>query len=297
MRLLTLLLIFSLWGCGGRRGSTEQKQETIDVVILTYDKDLTSSEQSALDESTRRLWTIVVDGNRVRRFNDVFGGSSSKNVANFFDSRVNYALSSETDLRGRIVTDLVSSIQGEEPETLALNPSSVLWYLAKVNEPEKIKFHVNDKLLDISSSRIGIMQFGESFSKLDPILQVTTLIHEARHSDCTGGALRSDLERFKNNERLLNHKCGHTHVQCPVGHPYEGAFACDEHPWGAYIVGALYAGAVALTCVNCLEQEKTLADSISLDSLQRLLYNLDQLLDGKLGPADMSSSNTVRQDQ
>ncbi len=140
---------------------------------------------------------------------------------------------------------------------------------------------------------MGVMKFGATFGNLHPVEQVRILIHEARHSDCTGGVLASDLERFENRQPMKRHECGHSHALCPSG-PLEGEFACDEHPWGAYVVDAIYSGAVSLTCTNCSETDKTVAEAMSLDSISRLTYDFSDLMNGRFGAPDMSSSTQVR---
>ncbi len=302
--ILTLFLLVSCGGGdGGSSGGAQPQEDGTTTgsstggsgnVNVTYDSDLTGPERQALVNSTDVMGDLVIDGNQVRRFTQIFGGRRSSNVVNYFETRVNYFLSADTTLESRVVVQPASTSLLGVAETLASNPRSLLWYFSKISEPDDVKFEINDKLLDINSSRFGVMQVGAVFGRLDPIEQIITLVHEARHSDCTGGALASDLERFEAGLQPLYKPCGHAHEICPEGHPLAGLFACDAHPWGAYIVDAIYAVAVSQTCTSCSETQKQVAESMALDALSRPLYDVAELLDGRFGPPDMSSSNQVR---
>ena len=304
--LMMLLLLAGYVSCGGNSDDSDGQQREEDGgntggpggADITFDSEMNSQERSEVNASTRAMRDYVIDGNQIRRFGQIFGGNNSSNVVNFFETRVNYVLSASTDLDGRIAESNGSGLSTQlsaAPETLASNPSSILWYISKASEPQDIVFEINGRYIDIPSSRVGIIQLGTPYLRLETVQQVTTLVHEARHSDCTGGALASDIERIQAGLPPLNNKCGHAHVLCPEGHPYEGTFACDAHPWGAYVVGAIYASAVALTCTSCSETDKTVAEAMAIDSISRPLYDVNDLLNGEFGPPDMSSSNQVRQ--
>lgn len=264
---------------------------------LTYDSELPAKERHALDTSTETMSALVIDGRQIRSFSQIFGGNKSSNVAQYFDTRVNYALSASTNIDDRFVVsvqpdNLVLALS--EGVVMASNLSYYLWYESKAREPDLVQFEINGKTLKISSTRIGVMQIGDPYVGLTTIEQVTILVHEARHSDCTGGTLASDIERWRSGLIPLNHACAHLHALCPPGHPLAGEYACDEHPWGAYIIGAIYAAAISVTCSSCTETQKAIAEISSMESLTRLLYDLGDLLNGRFGPPNMSSSNQVR---
>lgn len=297
--LLSLMLVLSmLVSCGGGDGgssnSAQPEEDGTGNGNIIFDSELTGPERQALINSSAVMGNLVIDGNQIRSFTQIFGGPSSSNVVNYFQTRVNYFLSADTALESRIVIQPASFTLLYQAETLASNPSTGLWYFSKLSEPDDVKFEINGNLLDINSCRIGVMQVGAIYARLDPIEQVITLVHEARHSDCTGGARASDLERLENGQQPLYKPCGHAHEICPDGHPLAGLFACDAHPWGAYIIDAIYAVAVLETCSSCSETQKQVAESMALDALSRPLYSIQDLLDGRFGPPDMSSSNQVR---
>lgn len=296
--ILALFILVACGGGGGDGGSSSSAQPEEDGTPgrgnVTFDSELTGPERQALVASTDQMEDLTINGNQIRRFTQIYGGPRSSNVVNYFEIRVNYFLSADTSLESRVVIQPSAFNLFGLAETLASNPSSLLWYYSKISEPDDVKFEINNQLLDINSSRIGIMQVGAVFARLDSIQQIVTLVHEARHSDCTGGARASDLERFERGQEPLYKPCGHAHVLCPEGHPLAGLYACDSHPWGAYIVDAIYSVAVSETCTSCTETQKQIAESMALDALSRPLYDIEVLLDGGFGPPDMSSSNQVR---
>lgn len=307
MRATTIFIVLCtgalLSSCGGGGGGGSdggddaglEREDDSNPANLVYDSELSESERHALDVSTTTMGALTLDGGRVKAFSNVFGGNSSSNVVRYFERRVNYALSESTDIDGRIVDDPAEPIPpgAHSAELVARNLGTGLWVGSLVQDSGTVDFMINGKVIAITSSRVGIMQFGDVFARRDPIQQINTLVHEARHSDCTGGLRAEDLAQLRDGSLPDNKKCGHFHVPCPVGHPLEGELACDSHPWGAYAVGAIYSLAVASSCSSCTGPEKTVAEQEALDSLSRLLFDPVEMVDGKFGPADMSSSNNV----
>ena len=297
LTLLFLSLIFISCSGSSGGGSDPAPQEEQDpggttgaAARLTYDSELSIRERQALDASTAELGALIINGGQIKWFEQIFGGGRSSNVVNYFENRVNYGLSASTDLNDRIV--FTNNIFAEGV-TVASNPSVGLWYFAKAVEPEVMKFEINGKLLSINSSRIGIMQFG-AFVEFNTTEQIKTLVHEARHSDCTGGAWASDIDRIRNGLSPLNKLCGNFHELCPPGHPLADEYACDAHPWGAYAIDAIYAATLALECSSCTESQKILAEQLFYDSVSRLLYNFNDLLNGSYGSPNMRNSDQIR---
>lgn len=301
---LLLALLFSLAllaSCGSSDddGDGRQQQEEDQTTGApgnagaNYDSEISPEERDALNESTSAINTYGIDGGQVRSFSQIFGGTRSADVARYFDERVNYIISETTDVQSRLVEGEASALPTDNA-IFARNPSASLWYVSKINEPRDVRFEVNNSQVDITSSRIGVMQIGDAFVDSETALQAATLVHEARHSDCTGGALASDLRRIENGQAPSNLLCGHLHGECPAGHVYEGTFGCDTRPWGAYIVDLVYSLAVSETCATCSEADRQAAEINALDVIQRPTYDIEDLFNGEFGPPDMSSSTTVR---
>jgi hypothetical protein len=169
------------------------------------------------------------------------------------------------------------------------------------NLPTEFGFKIGAREIPLTSSRVGIVKMGELYAKkkrsgayvLPSVMRQSTLIHEARHSDCTGGITKADIERYKQDEMIENSKCGYMHSICPKGHQYEGYYACDDMAWGAYSVEAVYTAFVDKSCGNCTEAEKQVALAGAIDALSRVMV-ADDMLAGKLGEPDMSSSGVIK---
>ena len=288
------LVLLLLSACGGSdsNDSDSQAQQSNDGTNLVFDAEMTPEERNSLSTSIEAMKTFAIDGSNIRWFSEIFGGTNSTAVFNYFDTRVNYALSASTDVSSRFVTNS-SAMSMYNMQVFASNPSFLLWYTSKISEPQDLKFLVNNTPIDIESTRIGVMQFGDIFTTSDTALQAITLVHEARHSDCTGGALASDVERFRSGLIPENKSCAHLHTFCPPGHPLEGIVACDAHPWGAYVIDAIYSLAISENCTSCTETQKQAAEINFFDVVNRPLF-LEDLLNGEFGPPDMSSSSEVR---
>lgn len=300
---IPFVALFILASCGGGSdgGGGGQREESPPTtggtsggagIDITYDSELTPQESQALTSSTKAMASYQIDGSRIKYFSQVFGGNRSSNVVNYVETRVNYALSGETNYEDRLVSPAASLYRNLQ--VFAFNPSVSIWYDSKVAEPGDLKIRINNELVDINSSRVGVMQFGDLYVRSPASLQAATIVHEARHSDCTGGALASDIERHAQGLPKENNKCGHYHGRCPPGHIYEGEIACDLLPWGAYIMDAMYSVAIVETCENCSETDKQAAEANALDALERPAYSIEDLFSGQLGSPDMSSSNQVR---
>jgi hypothetical protein len=122
-----------------------------------------------------------------------------------------------------------------------------------------------------------------------PEYRQAILVHEARHSDCTGGISQTDLQTLRDaqnddvtNALVAHMHCGHLHVKCPAGHEYAGLQACDNEAWGAYTVGEMYYRGVRED-PNISGENRALADAVIVDYKSRSLVPRD-------GMADMSSS-------
>ena len=77
----------------------------------------------------------------------------------------------------------------------------------------------------------------------------------------------------------MNASCGHLHEACPAGHSLEGIIACDVHPWGAYVIDAIYSAAIVEKCSSCSEVQIQAANANLLDVIQRPIF-FEELLDG-----------------
>lgn len=301
LRLLCTVSVLALTACGDEEeGATRRGPELRPgrgSLSVTNDSALTEEEREAVDGNLTNLGLITIDGNQIRWFNEIFGGPRSSNVNAYFDERVKFLLSSTTDFLDRTLVD-GEPVESErapapDPRIAARNLGAGLWLSAKALEPSRVQFLVNGTPVDVTSARVGIVQLGAAYARTNEVEQLSVLVHEARHSDCTGGLHASDLERIRNDEAPRNNLCTHLHTRCPPGHELAGLFACDAHPWGAYSIESNYAATIALTCTSCNETARLVAEAITLSAVNRVLVNVEDMIDGRLGPPDMSSSDQV----
>lgn len=122
------------------------------------------------------------------------------------------------------------------------------------------------RTVEVNSPRVGILQIGEGLfskkfmdnpkdkdSRVNSIIRLTTLLHEARHSDGAGKNL------------------GFLHIPCPIGHDYAGLKACDFSLNGAYSVGAQAMKEFLKNCDDCEEDEKEILRLRILENKNRVI--------------------------
>jgi hypothetical protein len=122
------------------------------------------------------------------------------------------------------------------------------------------------KIMAMRSPRDGLVQIGEGLFherlRVNPervdlpanrLARLSTYFHEARHSDGNGKSL------------------GFAHAMCPVGHAYQGYYACEKNLNGPYTIGAMVLKKLTAACSDCSAKEKTTLQMIQADSLSRVL--------------------------
>jgi hypothetical protein len=267
----------------------------------TFDPALDATDQNSLNQDLDLLNGLEIRAAPGSFYQMIFGSTDATGLRSYLTTRVGFFIPEVDDLSVRVVdreaavptrwTDAAAPESGgssDDPQIVASNVGTAIWF-ASLASGETLHFRVGDRALPVSSPRVGIIMLGKSYSSFEPIERIGVLIHEARHSDCTGGLSEADLTRIHDDELPSNHACGHIHVDCPPGHDYAGYPACDDHPWGAYSVEAVFLATLAKMCVNCSERDLQMAYAMSADALSRILV-LDDMLAGKLGPPDMSST-------
>jgi len=268
----------SLVGCN-------QTAEIEQVIGPKFSTDLTSKERELVIEDTSYLLNAQVQIPAHTPAAQVFGGTSSQSVLRYLDERVNYIYGAETLL------ERLPAV-GSGPVLFATNIGVSLWLQQEAIRPQKLEISWNGQPLSVDSSRVGIVKLGKGYRGANVVPRVLTLIHEARHSDCTGGLSQADLTLVKAGKLPENRGCGNLHTICPAGHAYEGLYACDSHPWGAYTVDALFAKSLSENCVTCTPKEKALAKAAMIDSISRIPM-WKEMMDGKHGAPDMTSQGVL----
>lgn len=299
--LLLLSLIFS--ACAPDPTETDRKFDQLNLQIQ-FDPVIDRDQETLVKRDYLFLESLEFGPVQNEFFTQIFGGPGRDDVKRYLDTRINYFVPQLDSIgaRVRIQADEIvlpglmapgSHEGGGEPTIVATNLGTLLW-LNDVAQEGELRFAFGNELLDIDSTRIGIVMLGEGY--VDPnfknIMRVGTQVHEARHSDCTGGIAAADIERLRNNETPTSLSCGHLHVSCPEGHEFEGVDACDGHAWGAYSVGAVFFSNLAGDCGSCSEEQLQLALISAADAQSRVLV-LEEMLAGELGEPDMTSSSVV----
>lgn len=259
------------------------------------DPAMGASERSRLESDLALIPRLAIDGSRIRFFRQAYGGTDGASVARFVAERVRYVLPRGVRLEDRVEVvgadvDPAELTLEQDPDVLAQNVGTPLWFLREALRPARVTLRFGDERIEITSSRVGIIALGPGYTgEVPELTRVATQVHEARHSDCTGGLEREDLARVAAGGLPSNAGCGHLHADCPAGHPLAGLAACDGHPWGAYAIELLYSLAVADTCRGCTGEQREVARATALDAASRVLQ-LERLVDGDFGAPDVSSA-------
>jgi hypothetical protein len=260
-------------------------------------------------------------------FTKMFGGTTGADMLRYFRTRIKYSITEAQFKKMEVVSaepeagvraanlgafDLfgLMSDNSDEAKVIASNIGTALWYYAKAHRVNLV-VRLEGQPIAIDTSRVGIMMFGEGYTKyveredgskgeIIPEFRIMTLLHEARHSDCTGGITRADLDTYVRTSKnkaayeaeFKRNSCGHFHVYCPAEHEYAGLPACDRHAWGAYSVSAVYFEAILPTFKdNYTMYAKARAHLMNLKN--RLTIDFDNMV-AKSEP-NMSSSGLLQE--
>jgi hypothetical protein len=188
----------------------------------------------------------------------------------------------------------------------AENLSIEYWILGLINNVT-VTFNFQDQTIPVTSPRTGIVLLDDGYSDKMPFdnegdneqvdmpsyYRQSILLHEARHSDCTGGLSQAQLGKISREQSASDFSahedagfCGHLHVVCPSG-TYQGLYACDAEIYGAYGVQDLFLLATELQ-LSSTGQDLTLIDAMQIDAESRLLG------DNGGDEPDMSSSDVIQ---
>lgn len=140
-------------------------------------------------------------------------------------------------------------------------------------EVNYLVLEVNSSWIHLNNQRNGVMQIGPALFNPDfmpnsanptaysnTAVRVDTLFHEARHAD--GNSAAGSLGFF--------------HSECPavpgIDSEFVGKAACDSNANGPYTLGAKVLKAYISKCGTlCSVKEKTILESMMLDSLSRVV--------------------------
>ena len=288
-----------------------QKSNNPPEPVAPYDyAALVRADIQAFDDVDRVFASDKLSETGVNLFTSVFSGTSTAAVHTFLDQRIHYYLTeSELDsyqwepnsfATTRWTQKAAVSATGKVV-LLAANVSAEAWLDGLVNRVPVTLITPTGRV-PIDRPNAGVMLIGPGYQ---PTLNVggmdyaipaayrqSILLHEARHSDCTGGLSETDVDvlreaqSYRDTDQKFKKQCGHLHTYCPVGHELAGELACDDLPWGAYSVGLVY-GAVLWPFLT--GDDKAVVEAQVADNYSRLLFDAKAMLKGKLGAPDMTS--------
>ncbi len=307
--LLVLNIILATLSVACGKDADEEKENkpsfnlaplSVSGVEIGFEESMLSATQNLVNDDFTNISKINLS-TKDNLFLDMFGGPSSKSVLNFIDERVNIVVpfGFEPELSALVSEETeanykLAAVTGkdEKKATVAENLGVAYWLGSVVENIPSLRMKIGNTFLKVNSPRIGLVKLGEHYSEFEQFVRMSTWVHEARHSDCTGGLSDSQIKKIRETKEIKdtqNWTCGHLHSICPKGHDYEGLAACDNSDWGAYAVGAVFGDAVAADCLNCTLEQKKIAQIYALDSWSRVL-NAEQLKSGQLGKPNMTSA-------
>ncbi len=266
-----------------------------------YDEELSDAEVGALGFDLRKISGLEIAGIEndrsapvlVDAYAKIFGDPSA-HPFDFLFERIKLIASSKQKLANN---------ERPDPETVAQNLSVASWLGSMIDRREKGEDpgsipdqQEGTRSIHMNSSRIGFIQLGDPYSKVDDsIFRISTLIHEARHSDCPDGISAAQLDKLIaegrdiSSDRVLSiiGTCGFLHFDCPSGHPLAGKPACEDGKgWGAYSVMIPFNRMLYRQCTNCSEADRQAAAVTASEAATRIV-RVDDLLDGRLGSPNM----------
>lgn len=302
--------------------------EVTQALGLQLDPGLSCDERDLVLKDLDRALHLRIEASSGSYFDKAFSGTDQSDLIQYLRDRIRYVLSESTDVNSRLSLGQADALafprlldqtgrvgydsgsgegSGNGPGNghvylVALNIGTALWFDALAAGASSATISVGGQKIPINSSRAGIIQLGNGYSlksegselhAFSPVVRISTFVHEARHSDCTGGLSNQDIGCIRSGELPGNLGCGHLHVMCPAGHPYAGVTACDDSPWGAYSIQAIFDANLEKNCTNCSLAEKIEAQAVALDAIDRVLI-AKPMLSGQYGDPDMRSRGLLR---
>jgi len=280
-------------------------------------RDLVNRDIAAFKNNSALSTSITsYDQSNKGVFTKVFGGTSDSAILDYFNTRIHYFYTA-SELKKMTISpsrfrnsswssDDSPSDDSDSKSDVVVGASNIgmaLWLMGLL-DGVTVVINAEGKDLTVDSSRFGLMEIGPGYMltehtksgrafTIPAAYRQAILLHEARHSDCTGGISNADLAILRNTTSMKsmqanykNKKCGHMHSICSGG-DYAGLPGCDDIPWGAYAVQLVYLKA-AYGSTSGLDNLIMRAGII--DTASRLQFDADDMFAGKFGDPDMSSS-------
>lgn len=191
-------------------------------------------------------------------FDRLYPGKNFEGVAKYLADRIHYITVKDVELNRQLALKFPEYAQQLEDneQSPAENISGMIWGLWLL-ELSKNKTPLKDISLDgfnikypeDMNTRIGLIRFKYANPFFTDNMYLKFLAHEARHSDCTGGAFK-----IQNDELTQvnpdNMRCFNQHVKCRASSQITESM-CDQQPWGAYTFDYVLIREILGNCTNC----------------------------------------------
>lgn len=298
------------------------------VVFAQTSLPITTEQQKVLVRSDLDNLLKIFPVDRAKTFDKkngliltkLFGGTEGKNIKKFINDRITeYIFLGDTfsfsPSKLPLLWDIPNITQTNtshfvDYSFVGENISITTWIIGAINN-QFITINVNGNLKTLSSSRPGVLLLGPGYSDKIPITggemnlpylyRIGKLIHESRHSDCSGGILKNDALFAQTASSIEiyfssfeSKKCGYLHTSNCIStdHDLTGQHACENEPWGPYSMEAVFFRAMK-TSLDPSSLEWRQLDLYERDAIRRLNFDFESLLSGKLGEPDLSSYNQI----
>lgn len=264
--------------------------------FLSIANDVPKDQRKMLEGDLERLaeTSLLVKDPIISRVMDISQPVTNKNLLSWLSQRVRYIVNEDFDFESKyyiekrayayenpgLLPDLPKLVKdpevdarpdGSRVSTVMTNLGGAL-YIAGKSSGALLGLKIPGVgKVPVSSPRSGVLMVGKGLfqlrgskeSKVTDVdasyLRLSTLFHEARHSDGNGKTL------------------GMMHVPCPKGHNYEGFAACDFSLNGSYSVGAQTGKMFAENCKTCTAAQKEVLRLDYLDSFSRVVTEIKDM--------------------
>lgn len=245
---------------------------------IQFDGSVPSDQISLLKTDINYLYQTPVtqEDEEFLKTSELKSGSGA-HMHNWILNRVRYIVGEDFDLGDRLVRqpkilfkypdtpipDEVNVAKMDQVRTVMTNIGGAL-YLGGKMENSLLGLKISDEVVSVKSPRVGILQVGEGLfyedsminadkaSPANSVSRISTLFHEARHSDGNGKST------------------GFVHSICPEGHDYEGHPACEVSGNGSYTIGALSGRHLLKNCTSCSLEDQIVLSAVITDAFDRI---------------------------
>lgn len=245
---------------------------------LTMSNELDCEKRTSIETSLKLIDTRSLQVSN-QTLEQALGGNAGSDIKKYLNERVKF-ISGQwllDEAEKSTITPLNVFGADNKSGVVASNLGIALWLHSMANFSGPGKVTLQGKEFKLNSGRVGIIVLGDAFNipGREDFNRLLTLLHEARHSDCTTGLDETDLSLIQTGNitglQAKNPSCGHLHEDCPAGHDLEGVPACDSHAWGAYSMSWVFAQNFLDRCDGCTELEKETLSIAVKDARTRLI--------------------------